>query len=88
MRVPHVGWNAVEKIRKDSKLLIGIENGTDFYFVHSYYLDTNSSTLAASTDYGLNFCSVIENENVFGTQFHPEKSSKSGRKILENFANC
>ena len=88
MRVPHVGWNAVEKIRKDSKLLTGIENGTDFYFVHSYYLDTNSSTLAASTDYGLNFCSVIENENVFGTQFHPEKSSKSGRKILENFANC
>ena len=88
LRVPHVGWNAVENIKKNSKLLAGIKNGTDFYFVHSYYVDTSSSILAASTNYGLNFCSVIENDNVFGTQFHPEKSSKSGRKILENFANC
>ena len=86
-RVPHVGWNSIENINKNSKILSGIENSTDFYFVHSYYLETNPDTRAADTNYGVNFCSVVEINNVFGTQFHPEKSSKSGRKVLENFAN-
>ncbi len=86
-RIPHVGWNSIENIDKNSKILLGIENSTDFYFVHSYYLDTNIENKAADTNYGSDFCSVVEKNNVFGTQFHPEKSSKSGRKILENFAN-
>ena len=77
----------IENINKNSTILSGIENGTDFYFVHSYYLDTNTDNKAADTNYEVDFCSVVEKDNIFGTQFHPEKSAKSGRKILENFAN-
>ena len=86
-RIPHVGWNSIENIKKNSTILSGIENGTDFYFVHSYYLDTNTDNKAADTNYEVDFCSVVEKDNIFGTQFHPEKSDKTGLKIIENFIN-
>tara|TARA_B100000902_G_scaffold398345_1_gene464797 strand:- start:760 stop:1371 length:612 start_codon:yes stop_codon:yes gene_type:complete len=86
LRIPHVGWNSLESLDNNSRLLNEIEQNTDFYFVHSYYLETSPQTAAASTNYGIDFCSVVEIENIFGTQFHPEKSSRSGRKILENFS--
>jgi len=86
LKIPHVGWNSVAggdffKI----KILEGIEEGTNFYFVHSYYPSLNESLLSSFTDYGFDFASVIQKDNIFATQFHPEKSQKKGLKILKNF---
>ena len=86
IRVPHIGWNSIENISVNSKLLAGLKNDTDFYFVHSYFLSSTFEDTAATTNYGIDFCSVVERDNIFGTQFHPEKSSKAGRIILENFS--
>jgi glutamine amidotransferase len=87
-KVPHMGWNSVN-FKSNSKIIKGIENLTDFYFVHSYAFKPKDKTLVvATTKYEIEFCSIINKENIFGTQFHPEKSSKSGRKILENFLNA
>jgi imidazole glycerol-phosphate synthase subunit HisH len=87
IRSPHVGWNSIEKINSDSKLLKGIHDKTDFYFVHSYFVETEKDITVAETEHGIKFCSVIESSNIFATQFHPEKSSKSGRLILKNFSS-
>jgi len=86
LKVPHMGWNSLI-IRKDIPLLDGIKNGSFVYFVHSYYVETVEKHQAALCDYGLKFPSVIMNEagNVFGTQFHPEKSGTIGLKMLKNF---
>ncbi len=87
-RVPHMGWNSVN-FKSDSKIIKDIENFTDFYFVHSYaFKPKDKRLIVATTKYEVEFCSIINKENIFGTQFHPEKSSKSGRKILENFLNA
>ena len=85
--LPHVGWNSIQK-NKESILLKGIEDETDFYFVHSYaFYPTNKEFIVASTIYSETFCSVIEKDNIFGVQFHPEKSQVAGKKLMENFLN-
>ena len=80
-----MGWNQV-KIQNKSRLLKDIPDGSYFYFVHSYYVEPeDKSIVTATTDYGIEFASVIEKNSVFALQFHPEKSQEWGRKILENF---
>lgn len=85
LKLPHVGWNNIS-LSQDHILLEGIKKNVDFYFVHSYCFHAhNKSHIIASTEYGNIFTSIIANGNVFGTQFHPEKSQKNGLKILDNF---
>jgi imidazole glycerol-phosphate synthase subunit HisH len=86
-KIPHMNWNEIE-IQKTSKLLEGLNNESRFYFVHSYYMQPENSenTLTLST-YGEKFTSSVQKDNIYGVQFHPEKSHKYGMKILENFAN-
>lgn len=84
VKVPQMGWNNL-KIVKESRLLEGIDNNSWVYFVHSYYPDVNEDCIVAYTDYGVRFASVVEKGNIFGTQFHPEKSGKVGAVMLRNF---
>jgi glutamine amidotransferase len=84
--VPHMGWNQLE-IRRRPPALEGLAEGTFVYFVHSYYVvPQDPAVIATETDYGGRFCSSIWRENVFATQFHPEKSQADGLRILKNFA--
>lgn len=84
--LPHMGWNNLEEIRVESPLLTGITEEDDFYFVHSYCLvGSKSSQVISSASYGTTFPAVVQNENIYGVQFHPEKSSSAGRKLLANF---
>ncbi len=86
-KIPHIGWNSVSKLRNDM-LLDGIPNGTDFYFVHSYAFEAKcKNTIIAHTDYGINIIAAISENNIWGTQFHPEKSSRAGRQVLKNFVS-
>ena len=86
-KLPHIGWNQIN-IVKDSKIFQNIENNSHMYFVHSYELVPNDKTVVSSTtDYSTDIVCSIEKENIFGTQFHPEKSDKIGLKIIENFIN-
>jgi glutamine amidotransferase len=85
VKIPHMGWNQLN-ISKPNGILEGIGDGSWCYFVHSYYPQTNESIIAARTDYGVTFPSVIESESLIGTQFHPEKSGKIGAALLRNFA--
>jgi glutamine amidotransferase len=85
VKIPHMGWNQLN-ISKPNGILEGIGDGSWCYFVHSYYPQTSESIIAARTDYGVTFPSVIESENLIGTQFHPEKSGKIGAALLRNFA--
>ena len=85
-KVPHMGWNSLDITNKASRLFKGIDNGSFVYFVHSFYLNAkNKSDIAATTDYGITFDSAVEHENLFGCQFHPEKSGDVGMDILKNF---
>jgi len=85
-KVPHIGWNTVE-VEREAPMLHGIESGNFFYFVHSYYvIPDETQWVSTFTTYGKRFVSSIWRENIFATQFHPEKSQKKGLKILENFA--
>jgi glutamine amidotransferase len=85
-KVPHIGWNTIEK-EKEAPMLHGIESGDFFYFVHSYYvIPDEKKWISSSTTYGETFASSIWKENIFATQFHPEKSQKKGLEILKNFA--
>ena len=85
-KIPQIGWNSLE-INPSSRLFRGIDNQSYVYFVHSYYLKaTDESVVAARTEYADSFHSAVEKDNVFACQFHPEKSSEVGLKILENFA--
>lgn len=85
LKVPHMGWNQVRR-RFDTQLLHGISDGANFYFVHSYYaVPQDHGVVAGETEYGLNFCSLMAKDNVFGTQFHPEKSGEDGLRLLRNF---
>ena len=86
-KLPHIGWNQIN-IVKDSQIFKGIENNSHMYFVHSYELVPNDkSVVSATTDYSTNIVCSVEKENIFGTQFHPEKSDKNGLKIIHNFIN-
>ena len=86
-KLPHIGWNELN-IVKDSKIFKGIENNSHMYFVHSYELVPNDkSVVSATTDYSSSIVCSVEKENIFGTQFHPEKSHKAGLKIIDNFIN-
>ena len=86
-KLPHIGWNQLN-IVKDSRIFEGIENKSHMYFVHSYeFIPNDKSVTTATTDYSTNIVCAIEKENIFGTQFHPEKSDKTGLKIIENFIN-
>jgi glutamine amidotransferase len=86
LKVPHIGWNEVRPARPHP-LLEGLRPGDDFYFVHGYYLDpSNEADVFAYTDYGGDFCSAIGRDNLFATQFHPEKSGRLGLALLDRFA--
>jgi len=86
IKVPQIGWNEVEFTRADCPLLKGIASGSHFYFVHSYFPQpTDESVVLARTTYGDTFASAVWHENVFATQFHPEKSQAVGLRLLENF---
>ena len=83
--LPHVGWNSINIKLKD-KILAGINNNTDFYFTHSYhYKLINTSNEVASTNYGIKFSSIINQDKIYGVQFHPEKSSDQGLDIIKSF---
>ncbi len=83
--LPHVGWNSIN-FKKKSKLLNQIPNKSDFYFTHSYsYHLEDSSSVISNTNYGLSFPSIINKLNIYGTQFHPEKSQSNGIKLIKNF---
>ena len=84
-KLPHIGWNEINII-KDSKIFKDIENKSHMYFVHSYeFIPEDKSVISATTDYSSNVVCAVEKENIFGTQFHPEKSDKMGLRIVENF---
>ena len=84
-KLPHIGWNQIN-IVKDSKIYKDIENNSHMYFVHSYeFIPEDKNVISATTDYSSNIVCSIEKENIIGTQFHPEKSDKTGLKIIDNF---
>lgn len=83
VKSPHVGWNQIE-LRGNSRLLRGIKDGAFVYYTHSYRAPIITEAIA-STEYGGSFSAAVERDNIFGVQFHPEKSSRTGLKILENF---
>ena len=86
-KLPHIGWNQLN-ILKDSKIFKSIENNSHMYFVHSYeFVPEDKNVITATTDYSSDIVCSVERENIFGTQFHPEKSDKIGLKIIENFIN-
>lgn len=87
LKVPHMGWNTISIKAPNCPLLAGISDGASFYFVHSFYPAPPKDWVAASTFYGEEFCSVIWKDNVFASQFHPEKSSAVGLRMLRNFAD-
>ena len=85
MKVPHMGWNNLE-IKKYGKILEGVNDNAWVYFVHSYSVKpTNSNVITAESDYGIKVPAVVEQDNFFGTQFHPEKSGKVGKIMIQNF---
>ncbi len=87
LKIPQIGWNSIE-IKPDSRLFKGVPNQSYVYFVHSYYLKADDeSIVAATTEYAAHVHASVEKDNVFACQFHPEKSSDVGLKILSNFAN-
>ena len=86
-KLPHIGWNEIN-IKKDSKIFKDIDDKSHMYFVHSYeFVPEDKAVISATTDYSTNVVCAAEKENIFGTQFHPEKSDKTGLKIINNFIN-
>ena len=84
-KLPHIGWNQIN-IVKDSKIYNDIQNNSHMYFVHSYeFIPKDKSVISATTDYSSNIVCSVEKDNIFGTQFHPEKSDKTGLEIIGNF---
>lgn len=84
-KIPHMGWNQIE-IKKESSLMNGLTNQSEFYFVHSYHVKTDDKTVVLNeTNYETNFVSAFEKEHIFGVQYHPEKSHDSGKLLLNNF---
>ncbi|MDC1129996.1 imidazole glycerol phosphate synthase subunit HisH [Candidatus Pelagibacter sp.] len=86
-KLPHIGWNQINIVKK-SKIYNNIKNNSHLYFVHSYeFIPEDRDVVSATTEYSSNIVCSVEKENIFGTQFHPEKSDKEGLKIIENFIN-
>ena len=86
LRIPHSGWNNIKLIGKSEGLFKGIPSETDFYFVHSFvFQPSKSENILATVNYGVPLTAAISSGSIFGTQFHPEKSSKSGLRLLRNF---
>ena len=86
-KLPHIGWNQIN-ITKESKLFKNIQNNSHMYFVHSYeFIPVDKNVISATTDYSTKVVCSVEKENLFGTQFHPEKSDRIGLKIIDNFIN-
>lgn len=86
VKIPHMGWNNISIRRRESKLLHGVADGSWVYFVHSYYVKpTDKSVVAADSEYGFVIPALVENGNLFGTQFHPEKSGSVGAIMIRNF---
>ena len=86
VKIPHIGWDEVT-VRPGSRLFAGLGDGTRFYFVHSYAPEPDGEAVAAVCDYGGRFAAAVEHGNLFGTQFHPEKSGEAGLTLLANFVN-
>jgi glutamine amidotransferase len=87
LKVPHMGWNNVKILRKPP-IFDGIQDESFFYFVHSYYVaPDDTAVVSTTTDYGITFTSMVWKDNIFATQFHPEKSQESGLRILKNFGD-
>ncbi len=85
LKVPHIGWNQIH-IRREDPLLAGVESESFAYFVHSYYVEPqDEEVILATTDYGIDFASIVGRDQMWGIQFHPEKSQDVGLRILENF---
>jgi len=83
LKMPHMGWNTIQVLNRNSKI---IPRETDYYFVHSYYFDCkHKENVLAETNYGINFPSIVNKENIYGLQFHPEKSSDQGLDIIKSF---
>ncbi len=86
LRIPHIGWNTLKKKGIKEELLDNIPDESYFYFVHSYYVESGENDrISAVTEYGIEFSSVLHKDNLWGVQFHPEKSQKIGLQLLENF---
>ena len=84
LKMPHMGWSTVKPINLNEENIIN--NSEDFYFVHSYYFKCNNNeNILAETQYGINFASIVGKENIYGVQFHPEKSSSQGLNLIKNF---
>ena len=86
-KLPHIGWNEIN-IVKESKIFKNLDKNSHMYFVHSYeFIPDDKNVISATTDYSTNIVCAVEKENIFGTQFHPEKSDKLGLKLIDNFLN-
>ena len=86
-KLPHIGWNEIN-IVKDSKIFKNLDQNSHMYFVHSYeFIPDDKKVISATTDYSTNIVCAVEKENIFGAQFHPEKSDKLGLKLIDNFLN-
>ena len=86
-KLPHIGWNQID-ITKESKIFKDVENNSHMYFVHSYeFIPEDKGVISATTDYSSKIVCSVEKENIFGTQFHPEKSDRIGLKMINNFIN-
>jgi glutamine amidotransferase len=84
VKIPHIGWSSI-KIKKEGGILEGMKDGDFFYFVHSYYAKPKEDVCLATTEYGVEIPVVLQKDNIFATQFHPEKSGKKGLRLLKNF---
>ncbi len=87
LKVPHIGWNNVHVEKTDCQLFNNIDKDSMFYFVHSYHINVAKEYILTTTNYGYEFTSAVCKDNVYGVQFHPEKSSDVGLKLIENFCN-
>ncbi len=87
LKIPHIGWNSLNIIKENSKLFKYIQNGDFVYFVHSYYATNCTDDLLATTEYGSIITAAVEKDNIYGCQFHPEKSGETGLKILKAFCD-
>ncbi len=86
LKVPQIGWNRINEVQPGCPMFDGIDDGSFFYLVHSYYVSPeNEAVIAGRTEYGIDYCSCVWKDNVFATQFHPEKSQEAGLRMLRNF---
>ena len=85
IKIPHMGWNNIE--HKNNSLFEGVESGSQFYFVHSYFIEYNPTFDIAAANYGMPFSAAVQKDNFYGVQFHPEKSGIAGERLLKNFSN-